>query len=287
MPTLKVREISASSILTQQKVGSLSQHYDFTINPYAGCAFACSYCYVPKFPNREHTVEEWGSWINVKINAPELLRKERTRIFGSRVFFSSATDPYQYVELKYRLTRACLKELLKYQPAAVTMHTRSHLMMQDIDLLREFGGRLQVGLSLPTDDEEIRKQFEPNAPSIARRLSLLHKLVENGIAVYVSMSPLLPCNPERLVRLVQPYTSRVWVDTLRWLEVMRQPQLLQKYEAFFEEEKYQALAENVAASFQQSKKNFNRAEPEKGVRAARVMQLALGLPLKLPSSSSH
>jgi DNA repair photolyase len=276
MSKLQTKEIRASSILTPQKVGSLAQHYDFTINPYGGCAFACSYCYVPKFPNREHTVEEWGSWINVKINAPDLLRRERARIFGSKIFFSSATDPYQYIELKYRLTRACLKELLNYQPAKVTMHTRSHLMMQDIDVLKEFEDRLQVGLSLPTDDDEIRKQFEPNAPSISRRLSLLQKLSDSGIAVYISMSPLLPCNPDRLVRLVQPYTSRVWVDTMHWLDVMRKPQLLQKYSSFFEEKNYLALADNIAESFQRKRTAFTRAEPEK-TRPEPVRQLALEL----------
>jgi DNA repair photolyase len=247
-----IQEIRASSILTPQKFGSLSEHYDYTINPYAGCAFGCSYCYVPKFPGN-HKIGEWGSWVNVKVNAPELIRKDRAKIFGSRIFFSSATDPYQYLELKYRITRACLKELLNYPPQYITMHTRSHLMLQDIELLRAFGNRLEVGISLPTDDDLIRQEFEPKAPSIMRRLELMKRLSESGVAVYASVSPLLPCNPDRLVQSLAPFTSKVWVGTMNWLEVMRSPELLLKYKSFFESEKYEQLAGQIANQFRSQK----------------------------------
>ena len=273
---LKVNEIKASSILTPQNFGSLSRHFDFTINPYAGCAFACSYCYVPKFPNA-HEVHEWGSWVNVKVNATELIRKERAKIFGSRIFFSSATDPYQYLELKYRLTRACLTEMLNYPPEHLTLHTRSHLMMQDIDLIRAFGERLVVGISLPTDDDLIRQEFEPRAPSIQRRLELMRRLTENGVAVYVSMAPLLPCNAERLVRLVSPYTSQVWVGTMNWLDVMRSPHLLDKYKTFFEEPQYSRLAHEIENSFQrqQDRRQFKRQEPRKPAEVPQQLRLNL------------
>ena len=95
MPT--VTEIKAKSILTPQKVGSLAGGYDFSLNPYAGCAFKCSYCYVPKFPSK-HEYQDWGEWVEVKTNAAELIRKDRSLVFGSKIFFSSATDPYQYLE---------------------------------------------------------------------------------------------------------------------------------------------------------------------------------------------
>ena len=280
MPTVK--EIRSASILTPQKFGSLSAYYDYTINPYAGCAFACSYCYVPKFPGN-HEVNEWGSWINVKVNAPDLIRKDRAKIFGSRIFFSSATDPYQYLELKYRLTRACLKELLNYSPQQLTMHTRSHLMLQDIDLLRAFGERLVVGISLPTDDDSIRQEFEPKAPSIMRRLELMKTLSENGIAVYASISPLLPCDPDRLVQSIAPFTSRVWVDTMNWLEVMRSPELLQKYKLFFESETYERLAVQIAKKFESQKENretvfskSNLKSTPAPVRKAKQLTLTFG-----------
>lgn len=245
---MQIKEIVSKTILTPQSYGSLSEAYDFSLNPYAGCAFSCSYCYVPKFPN-ERSPWEWGQWLNVKINAPELIRRDRLKVFGSRIFFSSATDPYQYIELKYRLSRRCLEELKLYQPAKITMHTRSHLILQDLALLRSFGDRVQVGVSLSTDNDEVRKEFEPKAPSIPRRLELIKQLSQAGISVYVSMSPLLPCNPERLVDLVSPWTTRAWVDEIRWLEVMQKPELLEKYKDFFEEEKHAALRQKMKGYF--------------------------------------
>jgi DNA repair photolyase len=230
-------------------VGSLSRYYDFTLNPYAGCAFACSYCYVPKFPNGRHEAKDWGRWVEVKINAAELIRKERARVFGSSIFFSSATDPYQYLELKYRLSRACLKELLMYGPAKITMHTRSHLMLQDLELLKAFGERLTVGVSFTTDDDLVRKEFEPQAPSLNRRLELISRLRSAGIDVYASISPLLPCNPERLVHLLSPYVSRAWVDAMRWTDVNTKPQLLSKYQDFFDPINHEKMVARVEAGF--------------------------------------
>ena len=235
---MNVKEVAASSILTPQTAGSLAKGFDFSLNPYAGCSFRCSYCYVPKFPNARHEPGQWGTWVEVKINAPELLQKDRLKIFNSRIFFSSATDPYQYLELKYRLSRRCLQELLRYRPAKLTMHTRSHLILQDLELLRCFGSVLQVGVSITTDDEAIRSQFEPQAPSIKRRIELISTLKRNGINVYASIAPLLPCDPERLAKLIKPYVERAWIDRMRWPEVNTQPQLLEQYQQFFSEPNY-------------------------------------------------
>jgi DNA repair photolyase len=246
---VEVKEVEARSILTAQKVGSLTGHYDYSLNPYAGCAFACSYCYVPKFPNARHDPKQWGSWVEVKINAPDLIRKDRLKVFGSRIFFSSATDPYQYLELEYRLSRRCLQELIRYQPAMVTMHTRSHLILQDIELLKAFGDKLQVGVSITTDDESIRERFEPSAPSIARRIDLIRQLSENGVRVYASISPLLPCDPKRLVEMLSPYVKRGWVDQMNWLEINNKPQLLKEYADFFAPANYDRVCEEVRQTF--------------------------------------
>lgn len=236
----QITEIQAKTILTPQKYGSLSGFYDYSLNPYGGCAFKCSYCYVPSFPSSRHQPEEWGNWLEIKKNAPELIRKERTKVFGSKIFFSSATDPYQYAELNYRLSRACLKELLRYQPAHVTMHTRSHLILQDIDLLKAFGDRLSVGVSITTDREDIRQQFEPGAPSIARRLDLLRTLSEASIRVYASLAPLLPLNPDKLLEEILPYVDKVWIDEMRYLEFNNRPDLLEAYGDFFKQENYRS-----------------------------------------------
>lgn len=249
----RVSEVIAKTILTPQKVGSLSGHYNYTLNPYAGCAFSCSYCYVPKFPNARHDFTEWGKWIEVKINAPELIRAERNKVFGSKIFFSSATDPYQYLELKYRLTRRCLEELVIYQPARVNMHTRSHLMLDDLDLLKAFGGKLSVGVSFTTDIESVGREFEPMAPSVARRLHLIETLSESGIDVYASLSPLLPCNATNLVSLIVPHVRSIWVDSMGALEVNTRPELLQKYADFFADPNYARVQNEILTGFERAK----------------------------------
>jgi DNA repair photolyase len=245
-PKLTVTEVTAKSILTPQKIGALSGGYDFSLNPYAGCAFKCSYCYVPKFPGK-HNPAEWGQWVEVKVNAADLIRKERALVYGAKIFFSSATDPYQYLELKYRLSRACLNELLKYQPAKITMHTRSHLILEDVELLKKFGDRLSVGVSITTDSDEISRAFEPMAPSISRRLQLIADLHKAGVRVFASIAPLLPHNPERLVEAISPFVQRVWLDQMHNTEINTRKELLLQYQDFFAPENYQKSVDNLAA----------------------------------------
>jgi DNA repair photolyase len=251
---LSVSEIQASSILTPQRVGLLAGRCDFTLNPYAGCAFGCSYCYVPKFPNGKHHFSEWGKWVQVKTNAPELIRRERTKVFGSRIFFSSATDPYQYLELQYRLTRRCLEELLRYQPRQLTLHTRSHLLLQDLELIKSFGKVIRVGVSITTDDDSVRKRFEPNAPSVSRRLQLIAKLQEAKIPVYASIAPILPCNPIRLARLLAPHVDRIWIGGMNYPEVNTQPILLKEYASFFKEENHRQTTNTLFGAFNEVKR---------------------------------
>lgn len=247
--SLQVREIEAQSILTPQKWGSLSGGYDYSINPYAGCAFSCSYCYVPKFPNKDHLPAEWGNWVNVKLNAPELIRKDRLKVFGAKIFFSSATDPYQYLEMKYRLSRRCLQELQRYQPAKLTLHTRSHLVLQDLELLKSFGNRLRVGVSITTDNDAIRAEFEPKAPSIKRRLELIRELKANDIKVHASLAPLLPCNPDNLIELISPHVEKIWIDQMNWPEINNRPWLLDKYADFFAANNYSKIIAEIKKQF--------------------------------------
>lgn len=188
--------------------------------------------------------------MNVKTNAPELIRQNRLKVFGSRIFFSSATDPYQYIELKYRLSRRCLQELKLYQPSRLTMHTRSHLILQDLELLRSFGDKLQVGVSFTTDNDDVRQEFEGRAPSINRRLELIQKLSAAGIKVHASLSPLLPCDPDRLVEMISPYVNKIWIDEMRWPEVNTRPELVEKYAEFFDAENHAAIRTFIKLHFQ-------------------------------------
>src|SRR4030065_762250 len=99
--TLTVREIQAKTILSKTGLPDC----DWVINPYGGCRFGCKYCYAAFVGRFRHPNEEWGSYVDVKVNAPELLKKElMSKLKGKRkkdigiIFVSSVTDPYQGLE---------------------------------------------------------------------------------------------------------------------------------------------------------------------------------------------
>ena len=96
---MQIKEIHAKSILSPSKV------YDYVINPYVGCQHACSYCYARFMKRFTGHKEPWGEFVDVKINAPDLLSKEIKRKKVGSVWVSGVCDPYQPLEKKYALTR--------------------------------------------------------------------------------------------------------------------------------------------------------------------------------------
>lgn len=214
----RITEIEVRSVLTAQG-GRGRIPYDYTINPYRGCLFSCQYCYASRFVHEDAAKRaDWGHWVEIKRNAVDALQRESHKLCGKTVFFSSATDPYQPPELRVGLTRALLEVLLLAFPARVRLQTRSPHVVRDIDLLRKFGDTLDVGISVTTDSEVVRKAFEPRAPSIPRRLEAARQLRDAGIRTTATIAPLLPCTPERLARLLAPCFDRAWVDGINFYE---------------------------------------------------------------------
>lgn len=188
--------------------------YTHTLNPYGGCAFGCSYCYVRGMPVAVFRGEDWGSWVDVKREAGEKLRRElaRARAKGPTVIFmSSSTDPYQPAEYKERITRELLEVMAETPPDFLLLQTRSPLVTRDIDLLRRMGDSVRVSMTVETDLEEVRRVFTPAAPPIAARLRALAELKEAGVPRQVAIAPVLPSS-ERLPALLRPLTERVVVD---------------------------------------------------------------------------
>jgi len=179
-----VKEIQAKAILSKSKV------YDYVINPYVGCQHACSYCYARFMKRFTGHKEPWGEFVDVKINAPDLLQVEITRKKPGRIWISGVCDPYQPLEARYELTRKCM-EILAHRNWPVIVQTRSPLVLRDIDILRE-GREFEVGLSVATADDAIRKLFEPNAPTIKDRDRALDELHKAGIRTYAMIAPMLP-----------------------------------------------------------------------------------------------
>jgi len=112
----------ARSILTASS--GFIDAFDYTLNPYSGCTFGCSYCYAAAFVRDQERREHWGEWVRVKQNALELLRKQRRKpLDGEAIYLSSVTDPYQPIERKLNLTRAILEELATYHRIRLVVQT--------------------------------------------------------------------------------------------------------------------------------------------------------------------
>lgn len=207
---------SASSILTEGK--GFMAGYDFTLNPYSGCSFGCTYCYAAFFSRSEEQRQNWGYWLQVKENALELLIKFRKKsLHDKTIYMSSVTDPYQPIERELNLTRSILKELLDYHQPRLVVQTRSQIATRDIDLFKKFK-TIQVNMTVTTDSENVRKIFEPLCPSNASRLKAIKEINDAGINSCITMTPLLPVeNAERFAKdllntgikrfIIQPFHS--------------------------------------------------------------------------------
>ncbi len=240
-----VKEILAKTIMTKTGIPDS----DYVINPYVGCGHGCKYCYsdfiVRKFKKISYP---WGEFVQVKINAPEILSKEIKRKKKGIVLFSSICDPYQPVEAKYKLTRKCLEILLLHQ-FPVSILTKSKLVLRDIDLFKKFND-VEVGLTVPTDDEKIKKLFEPNSPSIEERIAALKELHQNGIYTYVFIGPILPQNPERLASLLLGKVDYVLIDKMNYSYKVKKIYKEHKFEYALEPEYFRDVASKLEGIFE-------------------------------------
>lgn len=235
MRALHVEEIECKTILNRSTMGFT----DYTLNAYQGCAFGCSYCYVPMMRRRHKQEEErpWGGWVQVKVNAPDVLRRQMQRIPpGARISIGTATDSWQPLEKKYRIARRILEEL-SYYPNPVHLLTRSPLLIRDIDVLQRMPN-VRVGVSLPTFEERARRVFEPYAPAIAGRERLIQELVAAGLTPTLFWMPILygvadnaKAVEEYLRRASEMGVRRVLCSGLNYSEFLARPhmQLLRVY----------------------------------------------------------
>jgi DNA repair photolyase len=157
--------------------------------------------------------EPWGQFVDIKINAPELLRRQIVRTPPRRVWISGVCDPYQPLERNYQLTRECLKILIQHD-WPVTIQTKSPLVLHDLDLFRR-SDNIEVGLSVTSADDEMRKLFEPGAPSIRERISALEELHLAGIKTYAMIAPMLP-GVEALAHQLNGNVDYVLVDKMNY-----------------------------------------------------------------------
>jgi len=184
---LVVNDVLAKEIVVRSNLPKAP----FVANPYTGCQFGCVYCYAD-FMRRwtGHSAESWGDFVDVKVNAPDLVRNHNHA--GKNILFSSVTDPYQPLEAKHKITRRVLENLAIQCPQpTVGVLTKSTLVTRDLDVLRAFT-RCSVGFSFSTLDDETAAAFEPRAPRPAKRLEAMAEVHGAGITTYAFVSPILP-----------------------------------------------------------------------------------------------
>jgi len=157
--------------------------------------------------------EPWGEFVDVKTNAPDLLQHEIGKRPPGRVWVSGVCDSYQPLEEEYELTKKCLEILIRHD-WPVTVQTKSPLVLRDIDLLKR-SAKIEVGLSVTSADDEIRKLFEPGAPSIKERTKALEELRLAGVRTYAMIAPMLP-GAEGLASQLSDKVDYVLIDRMNY-----------------------------------------------------------------------
>lgn len=198
-----VKEIETKSILSK------SQIYDYALNAYVGCQHNCVYCYAKFMKRFTGHREPWGAFVDVKINAPDLLAREVKKKRKGKVWISGVCDAYQPLEKKYMLTRRCL-EILVERGWPVTIQTKSPLVLRDVEILKR-SADCEVGFTITTADEKVRRIFEPGAPPIAKRVETLAILHSEGIKTFVMVAPMLP-NADGLVDMLKGKVDHALID---------------------------------------------------------------------------
>ena len=257
--------------------------FEWTINPYRGCEFACKYCYA-RYTHEYMELDggEFEKKIYMKKDAGPVLAWDVSHKYsytseasgGTRpdhIAIGTATDPYQPAEREYGVTRACLEELAKKDGLSVSIITKSDQIVRDIDVLKRISERsnLSIDITITTLRTRLARILEPRAPRPDLRLAAVKQLTEAGLAVGVSASPLIPGITDREgdleavaaagreagaqwffsgVLFLMPSSAKQFFPFLR----SKFPRLVQQYEKWFgksgyaPEEYRRKIAERVA-----------------------------------------
>ncbi len=250
---IRFHEVRAKSALNKVPEGPYG--FGWTVNPYRGCSHACVYCFV----RPTHTYlgfnagRDFEREIVVKVNVPEVLRAELARSSWRRelVALGTNTDPYQWVESRYRLTRGVLEALDEAETPASVL-TKSPLVLSDLPIFERMNRERPVGvnLSVPTVDEAAWRATEPHTPSPRARLEAVAELRRSGIPSGILIAPIMPGindRPEQIEPILEaasaagadfvtPVALHLRKETrnvfFEWLRAER-PELLPEYERLF------------------------------------------------------
>ncbi|MGZ4231944.1 MAG: radical SAM protein [Solirubrobacteraceae bacterium] len=256
---IRFYEVRAKSILNHVPEAS-QMPFRWTINPYRGCTHACKFCFAR--PTHKYLDFDAGRdferEIVVKVNAPELVRAELARPSwkGEHVALGTNTDPYQWVEGRYRLMPG-IWEALRDARNPCSILTKSPLLLRDLPLMREISQRTEfsAALSVPTIDEKVWRATEPHTPNPRARLEAVSELTRAGIRTGVLVAPLMPGvndAPEQVAPILEmaseagaDYVSGIALHLrgevrglfFEWLEEHR-PDLVPRYKELYRRSAY-------------------------------------------------
>src|SRR5262245_28130134 len=208
--------------------------FKWSLNPYTGCAHRCAFCYVRAFERRADrpSGQGYGASVRAKVNVVEVVRAELDRASWMReeVVVGAATDPYQPIEGKYRLTRRSIVELARSRtPFGII--TRGPMIVRDLDVLRDAAQRVvvRINVSISTLDEAVWSATEPGTAPPRQRLRAVRMLVDAGIDVGIGIAPVLPYltdDTRQLAAVVAAArdagATRVWARVLHLQEGVRE-----------------------------------------------------------------
>lgn len=225
--SVRVREVRVDRLL--EPAGSREGRF-YTLSPYVGCLIGCRFCYAQ---SRVGLVRElsglspapWGSYVDVRINAAEVLARELAELSSTTgatpraiKFCPIVSDPYQAVERRYGVTRRCLEAIRDApRPPPTMVLTRSRLLERDVDVLAGIPDA-RAGVSIPTVDDAVRAHFEPRGASVTDRLDLLRAVRRAGAATFAVVQPLLPGPVDALADALAETVGSVSIDVLHGVE---------------------------------------------------------------------
>lgn len=187
MSCARVSGITCKSLLSKSKIPSLQ----YAVNPYVGCEHGCTYCYATFMGRFRKLPGEWGSFVFVKENAPEVLAREIAVRQPGVVCLSTVCDAYQPAEATHRVTRRCLEALAGGSGFEVGVLTKSDMFVRDLDVLSRLES-VDIGVTVTTVDDRVAAAFEPGAPPPRRRLEAMSRAAGEGLDVWGFFGPVLP-----------------------------------------------------------------------------------------------